>query len=339
MAEFKSVIITKQGQALMANALSGSGNIRFTRLDVSDKIYADEELETLTAVSDVKQSTSINHVSKVNEVAVKLEAVITNEELAAGYHMQTVGLFASAEDTDEEVLYGVMIAEKAGWMPAYNGIGVSSAMFDLYVTVGNAENVSVEINSGAYATVTMLEDVRDIALQNKDGGSIQRNYYSKEYMFDAECTNSNIAAGIYEAKNKKWVSVTADAATEVTSLIISSIPHMRGTFKIYIRECGGARLIVRGLSNQTLSMQLSVNKEDPYYVTADYYVHPRDPGLKILEFSTESPFNMFHIFNENMKLKCDAPGKVAEIWIEIPMTYTTTVKKAVEYLMDEDYYI
>ncbi len=336
MAEFKSVIITKQGQALMANTLSGSGNIRFTRLDVSDKIYADEELETLTAVSDVKQSTSINHVSKVNEVAVKLEAVITNEELAAGYHMQTVGLFASAEDTDEEVLYGVMIAEKAGWMPAYNGIGVSSAMFDLYVTVGNAENVSVEINSGAYATVTMLEDVRSIALGNNEGGKIDMKYSEREYILNADCTNPDVQVSLYGAHNQKWVTVIATRATEVMSLEIGSIAHVGGNYKVYIREHGGARIEA---DLGTARIGLSTGSDNFDYVNAEYYVDPRDPGLKILQFSAESkPFNRIRIFSDSMKLKCDGPGKIADIWLEIPKRMTTTVKKAVESLIDDVQY-
>ncbi len=163
MAEFKNIVITKQGQALMAKALSGIGSINFTRLDISDKAYNDDQLEELVSLADVKQSVVISKTTRINEIAVKLEAAVTNEALEVGYHMQTMGLFAKDTAEDTEVLYGVMSAKMAAWMPPYNNVGASSAIFDLYVTVGNADQVSLDVTPGAYATVTMLDEIREIA--------------------------------------------------------------------------------------------------------------------------------------------------------------------------------
>lgn len=295
--------------------------------------YSDEQLETLTSLMDVKQTAAINQVTRMNGAAVKLEAAISNEALETGYHMQTVGLYANDTADDVEVLYGVMTAKEAGWMPPYNGIGVSSAIIDMYV--GNSDHVSLEINPGAYATVTMLDEVRNIALQNKDGGHILKKYNEAQHLINAECTNSNVTAALCEAKNKKWVTLTSTAPVIVSSVIIGSIAHKGGSFRVYIKECGGA-MIVPNYSN-SFNVGLSINNENINYVSANYFVHPKDPGLKILEFSTDLPFNMFHIFNDEMELKCDVPGKIAEIWIDIPKSNTTTVKDAVEYLLDENY--
>lgn len=161
MAEFKNIVITKQGQALMAKILFGMGNVTFTRIDVSDMTYADDQLEELIELTDVKQSVPINKATKINEVVVKLEAALTNKDLEIGYHMQTIGLYAS--DEEDEILYGVMIANVAAWMPPFNGVGESCAIFNMYVTVGNTNHVSLDIASGVYATVTMLNEVKDIA--------------------------------------------------------------------------------------------------------------------------------------------------------------------------------
>ena len=164
MAEFKNIVITKQGQALMAKALSGIGSINFTRLDISDKAYNDDQLEELVSLADVKQSVVISKTTRINEIAVKLEAAVTNEAIEVGYHMQTMGLFAKdTAEEDTEILYGVMSAKMAAWMPPYNGVGASSAIFDLYVTVGNADQVSLDVTPGTYATVTMLDEIREIA--------------------------------------------------------------------------------------------------------------------------------------------------------------------------------
>lgn len=158
MAEFKKIVITKKGQALMAKMMAGTGNIAFTKVSISDTTYTDAQLESLTSLTGIKQSTLISKITRVNDVSIKLEAAITNADLKTGYYMRTVGVYAN-DPQDGEILYGVMIANVAGWMPPFNGIGASSAMFNLYVTVGNSGNVSITVDKGAVATVSDVQVV------------------------------------------------------------------------------------------------------------------------------------------------------------------------------------
>ena len=72
--------------------------------------------------------------------------------MTVGYPMNTLGLFAV--DPDEgEILYAAC-AETSGYcyMPPYNGITVSGAYIRLITTVGNADNVTLEVNPAATAT-------------------------------------------------------------------------------------------------------------------------------------------------------------------------------------------
>lgn len=46
-------------------------------------------------------------------------------------------------------------------MPAYNGVTVSGACIKLVTTVGNAENVSLEVDPGVYATVGEIKELRE----------------------------------------------------------------------------------------------------------------------------------------------------------------------------------
>ena len=55
MAEFKQLIITDRGQALMAKMLAGTGNVQFTKISVSDTTYTDAQLPGLTALSTSNQ--------------------------------------------------------------------------------------------------------------------------------------------------------------------------------------------------------------------------------------------------------------------------------------------
>lgn len=161
MAEFKQLIITDRGQALMAKMLAGSGNVKFTKISVSDTTYIDSQLTGLTALSSIKQSTLISKVIRTNNAAIQVEGAVTNSDLSSGYYMRTIGLYALDPDLGE-ILYAVTIASQAGYMPPFNGITVSGAYFKLVTTVSNASNVSLNVDPAAVATIGDIQD-----LQNK----------------------------------------------------------------------------------------------------------------------------------------------------------------------------
>lgn len=160
MAEFSKLVITNKGQALLAKMIAGSGNIEFTKVSASSTTYTDSQLESLTSLSNVKQTSLISKVTRTNDVAIKVEAAFTNTELTAGYYMRALGLYAVDPDAGE-ILYAVT-RETSGncYMPAYNGITVSSAYVQLVTTVGNAENVSLEVDQAAVATIGDIQDLQ-----------------------------------------------------------------------------------------------------------------------------------------------------------------------------------
>lgn len=160
MAEFSKLVITNKGQALLAKMIVGSGNIEFTKISASSTAYTDAQLEGLTSLSNVKQTSLISKVTRTNEVAIKVEAAFTNTELTAGYYMKALGLYAVDPDAGE-ILYAVT-RETSGncYMPAYNGITVSGAYVQLVTTVGNAENVSLEVDQAAVATIGDIQELQ-----------------------------------------------------------------------------------------------------------------------------------------------------------------------------------
>lgn len=159
MAEFKKVVITKKGQALMAKLMSGTGKVEFTRIAVSNTTYIDSQLETLTTITGIKQNAPISKVLRTNDVAVQIEGAITNTDVTTGYYMQTLGLYA-LDPQDGEILYAVTNASVAGYMPPFNGRTPSGAFFKLVTTIGNAENVTLQIDPAAVATVGDIQDLQ-----------------------------------------------------------------------------------------------------------------------------------------------------------------------------------
>ena len=127
--------------------------VSYTHLDVYKRQTQIDQLENEESLSPEKQSGSITKLERVNDVAVKIETSFSNTELTEGYYMRSLGLMAQDPD-DGEILFAITI-EVTGqcWMPAYNAVSVSGVYIQMVATVGNADNVTVEINPGASATV------------------------------------------------------------------------------------------------------------------------------------------------------------------------------------------
>lgn len=159
MAEYSKLVITNDGQALMAKMIAGSGNIDFTKICSSSTQYQENQLQSLTALSNIKQTTLISKVSRTNNVAIKVEAAFSNVDITTGYYMRTLGLYAVDPDKGE-ILYAACIETSNNcYMPPYNGVTVSAAYIQLYTTVGNADSVSLEVNPGAYATIGDIQEL------------------------------------------------------------------------------------------------------------------------------------------------------------------------------------
>lgn len=165
MAEFSKLVITKQGQALIAKIIANEGDIsgvKFLEISTSSKQYDFEALEGLTSLEEIQQTNAISKTTRINDTTVKVESAFSNTELSVGYFMRTVGLYANDPDTGK-ILYGVTI-ESTGqcYMPPYNGTTVSGAVIELLTTVGNADKIDFTVDPGAAATVADILD-----LQNK----------------------------------------------------------------------------------------------------------------------------------------------------------------------------
>ena len=161
MSEFSKVVITKKGQALIAKLMSGSGKVEFTEIRVSETAYSESQLENLTALSNIKQTTAVSKVTRTNGVAVQVEGAVSNESLTVGYYMRTIGLFAK-DPQDGIILFAVTTAQQAGFMPPFNGKTTSGAHFKIVTTIGNSSNVTIQVDPAAVATIG---DVRDLEAQ------------------------------------------------------------------------------------------------------------------------------------------------------------------------------
>lgn len=203
MAEFSKLVITNKGQALLAKMIAGEGSVEFTKVSASSTAYTDAQLEGLTSLSNVKQTSLISKITRTNGVAIKVEAAFTNTELTAGYYMKALGLYAVDPDVGE-ILYAVT-RETSGncYMPAYNGITVSGAYVQLVTTVGNAENVSLEVDQAAVATIGDIQDLQKqiadleafIGYSDEDIFGVEVDFANKKFTRLSGAVNRTPGAG------------------------------------------------------------------------------------------------------------------------------------------------
>lgn len=160
MANFNPTIITNSGLSLISRLVSGSGQIKFTRICTSKSSYSIEEAQGLENLKTIEQSADVSKVEIVNNTAVKVSATITNKLLEVGYYINAIGLYA--EDPDfGEILYSITIAKVPDWMQPDSGSGTSSLLVQLITQVSNASIVQIEVNPSVLATMQDIKDLQD----------------------------------------------------------------------------------------------------------------------------------------------------------------------------------
>lgn len=180
--ELNKTYITNKGRALMAKIGAGT-TTNFTKMVVSSKEYADSTassiFEALTALTDVKQEANISDVKIRDSVYIDITAAVSNKGLKTGYKIGCLGFYAT-DPTEGQILYAVTPVKQGtgDWFPADNGLNASSLEVALTIQVGNSANVTMEVDAGAYATVSMLNGVKEdiAAIQDAIGLTSSKVY-------------------------------------------------------------------------------------------------------------------------------------------------------------------
>lgn len=154
--ELASFIITNKGQALMAKLMQGTGTCDFTNIRLSSQVYSDAQIPGLTSLANVKQTAPVTKKTVVNTTSIQIEGAVDNTQLAAGYNINTIGIYATDPD-DGEILYAAARAITPGYMPPYNGITVSGGVFKFVVTVGASSQVTLTVDPAGYASIADIQ--------------------------------------------------------------------------------------------------------------------------------------------------------------------------------------
>lgn len=163
--EFNKSVVTNQGRELMAKLLSKKATTEFTQVAISSTEYQDSQLEELTVLSNIKQTSKAQAYSN-NKTTVSATAAINNEGITEGYYINTVGLYATDPDKGE-ILYSVSTAKVNGYMPPDIGVSKSGFSFTIYTEVGNAEQVDVTVDPSGYANKSDIQILSERITKNE----------------------------------------------------------------------------------------------------------------------------------------------------------------------------
>lgn len=179
MAIFKTGVLTKKGQALLAKAQATGKGIELTRAITGAGEYSDitaAALEQRTELINPHQEFHFSDVSIIegNESVAVITVVIHNRGLEQLYYLNELGIFAN--DPDEgEILYTLLVSEgNLIYMPPDNETGgISTITERIYIEVANAERTNINM-TGALVSATDFQALRqivDAVITNLGGGS------------------------------------------------------------------------------------------------------------------------------------------------------------------------
>lgn len=167
MSKYKNVVMTKKGQDLLLSTQTGECDLEFTRVAAGDGTYEnEEELFQRLSMLNEKQSFPIGSFCKEGDkLLIRFIASNSGQEgetgLQTGYYMREIGIFAREKGGENEVLYGIALAEEPVYMPPYNEASPITATFSIYIYIGGCENVTLRADSTAYVSVQDLEEVEN----------------------------------------------------------------------------------------------------------------------------------------------------------------------------------
>lgn len=151
MANWNGLQMTNKGIALQAKVEAGAALV-ITKLKLgSGVVPSGRDVKTLTDLIAPEQNLGIG-AKEPNGDYCKISSTISNTGLAAGYYVRELGVFAQDPD-DGEILYMYTTDGAPDYLPAAGGSTVISQEFSVNIAVSDTNDIKVEIDPGALATM------------------------------------------------------------------------------------------------------------------------------------------------------------------------------------------
>jgi hypothetical protein len=223
MGTYNSAVITNAGQAMIAQSFAGS-DLRFTTVKTSAYVYpAGTNFSELVTINSIKQSKGITGAAVYNSRVIKVSAMVDNAGITSAYDINTIGVYASV-GTDAEQLFAVITAIDADTMPAFNNRPYSY-IYELNLTVGSTENLTVTVNNAGFVNVNDL----NVAVEGKlstDGNASQVTVdFTSGDLADSDVTKDTGYTPVAKVDS-------GETATSLLTKISNVIKNVRWIYKL-----------------------------------------------------------------------------------------------------------
>lgn len=232
------LVITAQGQQLMARMIAGTSTATFTKIQTSDHDYSGATLEDLTSLSDVKQTALVSKVERTDTTLVEVMAAIDNALIETGYYVKALGLFAKDSD-NVEILYAVSIdTTNPDYMPAYGGKTVTGISYRLNTKVDVSSQVTIEVNPAATPTIEQVDAI-DVKIDTHAALSI----YSENGVHGLRYYNDELA--VYDTETHEWVAIETGGGG-VSPSNVTGLSVKAGNTKLTVKWSDPGDTIIEG---------------------------------------------------------------------------------------------
>jgi hypothetical protein len=167
MASFRSTVVTNTGIRVINTALANKQELKISSIKSGNGTYTGgENLENATGLKDLKNSFRVKNIKLVDDVTIKIQALITNDEITVGYDITEYGIYAEVDGSEK--LIAIATAINADFIPSKES-SPASILLEIYLKVSRAKEIhfSYTVPEGVYATVAQLEGLID-----KDSGLV-----------------------------------------------------------------------------------------------------------------------------------------------------------------------
>ena len=274
MSNYNKIVTTLAGSNMLVESINQKMPLIFTRVALGDGTLSDNEsIELLTDLKHKICDNGVESVKKKGNGEIDVVATISNSRLTTGFYARELGVFAKVGENGTEKLFAYT---NAGSQASYTTAGTSldEKLITITFYVGNAENVTINLNSQMYVTRDMLDSLK---------GAVEGKVDT--YKSD---TDNKIAASkstIEGLLNAHKADVTAHGLDKYAggATIPSNIRNWNDLTKPGIYEGNANNFGWPNAPSQTKVYpygQIHVNKTDGNVITQEFYSYGQGRSCK-----------------------------------------------------------
>lgn len=210
MANFRKTVVTNTGISAINNALASKQFLKLQSIKAGNGAYTGtENLDNAIGLKSFKNSFPIKNVKLVDDTTVKIQTLITNDDITVGYDITEYGVYAEIDGSEK--LIAIATAINADFIPS-KASSPASILLEMYLKVSRASEIrfSYTVPEGVYATVAQLKDFVD-----KDSGAVA------EALLPNGWVDNSVITDIKEIEGKKSIKGVLSAIVSGLRFIIN----------------------------------------------------------------------------------------------------------------------